>query len=776
MDIYECASRPCLNYGYCTEPNVGSYRCQCLSGFRGLNCEIDIDECASNPCRYTGGNHNNCIDKPDRYECICQFGYYGDNCQYETNECLSNPCNNNGECIDLINGWACNCKSGYQLFDNCAVIQDACFDNVKCLHGGTCENGYFGYDFTCKCQEGFKGEFCQIALDECSSEPCKHEGRCVDLNLSYECFCDYPWSGKRCEINVDFCRSLPCLNRATCSSDEYEFTCHCQPGYTGLNCQLDIDECSSYPCNFEATCENLIDRWICHCHPHFTGERCETRIDFCNFPKQNGFCQDGTGECINIYQESSRVNADFGPTNGYVQPYECLCKFGWTGKWCQEIKDMDLYCASKPCMNGGTCYFGMSGMDPRQSGNSGDKFYTEIKCICPESHTGKYCEKRRDYCEENSPNCGAGKCVSTSLTEWRCVCPLEYADKYCSVHRDEECIQFSKTCRNGKCHPKTIHRNSWCECNKKWSGQHCDIKELYCGSNPCKNSGTCEEDHNEFRCLCLPGYEGETCHNKLDYCASRPCLNLDKGTICQNFQTSYLCVCDYKLYRGSHCEIDIQDDLSNYIQCTPPCHPNHGKCSKFTATCECDEGYYGKDCSLSERMDYCSSHPCQNEGQCYNNKNSESYTCMCPFGHKGDNCEISPEPCENFGCYKGTCKLLFTLPSCECDEGWTGEKCDREVLDADANGVNDTQYVIWISIAAGFILIIGIAGYFRFKNAENSKKGSRQRIQRKIKESSASKGKSRKQKPQSHGHGNRHGKGNSNKKNPSGNAKKRKHK
>lgn len=40
----------------------------------GINCEINIDDCKSNPCDY-----GTCIDKIDGYECACEPGYTGTN-------------------------------------------------------------------------------------------------------------------------------------------------------------------------------------------------------------------------------------------------------------------------------------------------------------------------------------------------------------------------------------------------------------------------------------------------------------------------------------------------------------------------------------------------------------------------------------------------------------------------------------------------------------------------------------------------------------------------
>jgi len=76
LDIDECASNPCLNGGSCNN-EMTRYTCNCVSGFNGINCEFDIDECSSSPCQ----NGGTCINGVNGYTCACLDNFDGTHCQ-----------------------------------------------------------------------------------------------------------------------------------------------------------------------------------------------------------------------------------------------------------------------------------------------------------------------------------------------------------------------------------------------------------------------------------------------------------------------------------------------------------------------------------------------------------------------------------------------------------------------------------------------------------------------------------------------------------------------
>lgn len=68
--------------------------CSCRSGFAGPRCEININECARNPC----ANGSTCQDRINDYTCICPPGYTGRHCDKPADICASQPCLNGGTC------------------------------------------------------------------------------------------------------------------------------------------------------------------------------------------------------------------------------------------------------------------------------------------------------------------------------------------------------------------------------------------------------------------------------------------------------------------------------------------------------------------------------------------------------------------------------------------------------------------------------------------------------------------------------------------------------
>ena len=69
----------------------------CGAGYTGFNCEADIDECLSSPCK-NGATCAHSSDlatiMADLYTCTCVAGYSGDICETDIDECASSPCLN----------------------------------------------------------------------------------------------------------------------------------------------------------------------------------------------------------------------------------------------------------------------------------------------------------------------------------------------------------------------------------------------------------------------------------------------------------------------------------------------------------------------------------------------------------------------------------------------------------------------------------------------------------------------------------------------------------
>ncbi|XP_051158584.1 protein eyes shut-like [Leptopilina boulardi] len=79
-----------------------------------------------------------------------------------------------------------------------------------------------------------------------------------------------------------------------------------------------------------------------------------------------------------------------------------------------------------------------------------------------------------------------------------------------------------------------------------------ECTSFLCLSNPCSNSGVCEETNGTIRCKCPLGYSGDFCEKSA--CDNNPC---HLGATCITYPgTTFLCICPLGMH-GLYCEEDF---------------------------------------------------------------------------------------------------------------------------------------------------------------------------------------------------------------------------
>ena len=213
QDAYVCTCAPGFADGTCEYDFIPQYTEQCSVPFGG-NCYEDVDECISTPCANSAVCLDSTSDAtipPDEYQCgcppglaggYCSPGYLpsyedechqsGGNCEIDIDECSSDPCQNGALCTDStetrripLDRYSCSCTAGYAN-GVCAFIFEEWLSNYTNSTG------------LCSVVTGGN---CDMDLDECISTPCQNGGTCTESSddpsvpaNSYHCECTDDWS------------------------------------------------------------------------------------------------------------------------------------------------------------------------------------------------------------------------------------------------------------------------------------------------------------------------------------------------------------------------------------------------------------------------------------------------------------------------------------------------------------------------------------------------------------------------------------------------------
>uniref|UniRef100_A0AAY5EGM2 Sushi, nidogen and EGF-like domain-containing protein 1 n=1 Tax=Electrophorus electricus TaxID=8005 RepID=A0AAY5EGM2_ELEEL len=568
--------RPCLHGGRCIDDCITgnpSFTCSCLAGFTGRRCQIDVDDCSSQPCQ----NGGSCLDGQGSFACLCPLGFTGSLCETDIDECQENPCLNGAKCTEDVGSFTCVCQAGF-AGSVCETDIDEC-KSMPCMNGGVCADQVNNY--TCICAANFTGRHCETELvvvtDSSTSDTTNQTGSCESHHTcsdaspgSYNCTCKPGYYGDNCE------EECPCQNGGVCV--DVNGTCECPAGFTGLYCQFEVTQTpcgNNRPCPDGGPCLEYGGTYLCTCQ---TGADFDHR-DFYPYVQPRSACD--SAPCRN---DGYCYERDGG--------YSCECRRGYTGQNCETVR-LSM-CASSPCRNGGSC---------KEEAES-------YRCVCPYRFTGRHCEVGKPDPCASGPCINGGTCFHY-IGKYKCECPWPLMGKHCEINLGvnpalHDCgppasvknaeVRFSSTRRGATavytCHPGYTPvpkaTQSVCSRHGSWTQPPACEEINECLSQPCLNGGTCQDRVASFLCECGSGFAGQRCQTVQTGCGTKPCLN---GGVCRGYRWSHLCVCK-EGYTGDRCQT-----LDNPC-ILQPCG-NRGFCRsdrRGNYSCACRVGHTGRDC------------------------------------------------------------------------------------------------------------------------------------------------------------------------------------
>ncbi|KAH0616282.1 hypothetical protein JD844_027288 [Phrynosoma platyrhinos] len=270
-----------------------------------------------------------------------------------------------------------------------------------------------------------------------------------------------------------------------------------------------------------------------------------------------------------------------------------------------------------------------------------------------------------------------------------------------------------------------------CNCHLAWLGEWLRKKRIVTGNPRCQKpyflkeipiqdvaiqDFTCDDGNDENSCSPLSRCPAEcTCLDTVVRCSNKGLKTLPKG-IPKDVTELYLDGNQFTL---------VPKELSNYkhltliilsynrLRCIPARTFDGLKSLRLLSLHGNDisvvpEGAFNDlsalshltcpvDISILAKCSPCLSNPCKNDGTC-NNDPVDFYRCSCPYGFKGQDCDVPIHACISNPCKQGgTCHLKEGEKDgfwCACPDGFEGENCEVNIDDCEDNDCENNSTCI----------------------------------------------------------------------------------